>query len=389
MFSKPGAIIIGGHYQGLGTLKSLGEKNVSLCLLDNQLHIGRFSRYAKRFYKCPHIKYETSFLDCLKGLATEENLQGWVVFPTDDETVYVLSKHKTELEQYYSITTPHWNTTKYAYNKKLTYELAIDLGISIPKTYFPENIEDISKFDLSFPLVVKPAVVKKFYNVTKQKVFVANNELELKEQYKQACKVIPPSEILLQEYIPGGTEYQYSYCAMFKNGKALSSVTARRSRQHPMDFGHASTFVETVNIPQLEQIGTKFLTAINYYGIAEVEYKQDPRDGEYKLLEINPRIWGWHTISRKSGVSLTYLLFEDIIGNEINTDGFKEGIKWIRLTTDIPLGIQEILKGNLKLKDYVRSLQGQKEFAVLSIKDPLPIIMEWLLLPYFLRKKGF
>jgi len=389
MFSKPGAIIIGGHYQGLGALKSLGEKGVPLCLLDSELHIGRFSRYAKRFFKCPHIKYETSFLDCLKGLATEEKLHGWVVFPTDDETVYVLSKHKTELEQYYRITTPHWNTTKYAYNKKLTYELAIELGISIPITYFPDNLEDISKFDLSFPLVIKPAIVKKFYNVTKRKVFVANNEQELKDLYKQACQVIPSSEILLQEYIPGGTEYQYSYCAMFKDGKALSSLIARRSRQHPMDFGHASTFVETVNIPQLEHIGRKFLNAIDYYGIAEVEYKQDPRDGQYKLLEVNPRIWGWHTISRKAAVSLTYVLFEDIIGNRVSEDGFEEGVKWIRLSTDIPTGIREIIKGNMSFKDYMLSLRGKKEFAVLSIKDPLPIIMETLLLPYFLIKKGF
>ena len=50
---------------------------------------------------------------------------------------------------------------------------------------------------------------------------------------------------------------------------------ARRSRQHPMDFGRASTFVETLNVPQLEKIGTKFLRAIEYYGIAEIEYKQD------------------------------------------------------------------------------------------------------------------
>ena len=84
-----GAIIIGGHYQGLGALKSLGEKGVPLCLLDSSLHIGRFSKYAKKFYSCPSVKQDALLLEYLKKLAINENLQDWVVFPTDDETVAI------------------------------------------------------------------------------------------------------------------------------------------------------------------------------------------------------------------------------------------------------------------------------------------------------------
>ena len=101
MANNIGAIIIGGHYQGLGALKSLGEKGIPLCLLDSELHIGRFSRYATKFYRCPSVKNETIFLHFLKGLATEEKLQDWIVFPTDDETVYLLSRHKEELERFF------------------------------------------------------------------------------------------------------------------------------------------------------------------------------------------------------------------------------------------------------------------------------------------------
>jgi len=389
MKGKPGAIIIGGHYQGLGALKSLGEKGIPLVLLDSQLHIGRFSRYAKKYYNCPNIKHEKDFLEFLIDLAAKENLQDWIVFPTDDETVYFLSKHKERLEHHYRITTPHWDITQYAYNKKLTYELASDIGIPIPKTLFPEDLDALKKLDLSFPLIIKPAIVKTFYNKTKQKVYMVNNKNELIKLYKKACQYIPATEILIQEYIPGGSEHQYSFCPMFKDGEVIARVVARRSRQHPMDFGHASTFVETINIPLLEQIGTQFLTAINYYGIAEVEFKQDPRDGEYKLLEVNPRIWGWHSLSRRAGMSLPYALFQDICDKEINENGFEEGVKWIRLTTDLPTSIGEILKGNLTLKNYLYSLKGKKEFAVLSLKDPLPIIMELLLLPYFWIRKGF
>jgi predicted ATP-grasp superfamily ATP-dependent carboligase len=389
MSHQTGAIIIGGHYQGLGALKSLGENGVPLCLIDHELHIGRFSKYAHRFYHSPSIKSEESFLVFLQNLAINENLQDWVIYPTDDETVYFLAKNKKQLEKYFNITTPMWNITKYAYNKKLTYKLAADLGIPMPKTYFPSKWEDYKKFDLSFPFIIKPAIVKKFYNIFGKKVFVVNNETELKEFYDRTVEVIPTEEILFQEYIPGGSAVQYSFCPMFKEGIVLTRIMARRLRQHPIDFGHASTFVETVNIPELEKTGSKFLKAINYYGIAEIEYMQDPRDGQYKLLEINPRLWGWHTISRKAGVNLPYHLFQDILGREIHFNGYREGIKWVRWITDIPTVVKEIFKRKMSVKDYIHSLAGEKEYAVWSFSDPLPMIMEWLLLPYFWRKKGF
>jgi len=91
----------------------------------------------------------------------------------------------------------------------------------------------------------------------------------------------------------------------------------------------------------------------------------------------------------KSRVSLTHILFEDMTDKAQNVDGFEEGVKWIRLTTDIPTAAREIVKSKLNVRDYLRSYRGKKEFAVLSAKDPLPIIMELLLLPYLWIKKGF
>ena len=118
------------------------------------------------------------------------------------------------------------------------------------------------------------------------------------------------SKILIQELIPGGPRHLFSFCPLFKDGQVLAGITGRRARQHPMDFGHASTYAESIKVPELEIMGTKFLKAIKYYGLAEVEFMQDPRDGIFKLIEVNPRIWGWHTLAVGSGVDLPYLLFD-------------------------------------------------------------------------------
>jgi hypothetical protein len=65
-----------------------------------------------------------------------------------------------------------------------------------------------------------------------------------------------------------------------RKGQAVASMTVRRRRQHPPDFGRASTYVETVDLPVLAPLSERFLREIDYYGLVELEYKLDCRDGD-------------------------------------------------------------------------------------------------------------
>ena len=386
---KVGAIIIGGDYQGLGILRSLARQDIPICLLDNEVCIGMFSRYRKKFKKCPDPKNEVSFLDFLIDLAEKEGLKGWIIFPTNDEIVYILSKYRTELENYYRIPTPSWDIVKFAYDKKLTYQLAQESGIDIPKTFYPRDLNKLQQLNLQFPIIVKPSIKDHFYSKTRLKAIQVNNKRELTEVFKKTLSIIDGSEIMIQDLIPGGPEYLFSFCSLFRGGEVLAKITARRARQHPMDFGHASTFVQTVNVPEIEEISKKILKVMGYYGLSEVEFMLDPRDRKYKLLEINARTWGWHTLAIRAGVDFPYLLYRDMLGEKVKNNSSKENIKWVRLITDIPTVIMEVLKRKMKITDYLNSVKGEKEFAVLSMKDPLPFIVEFLMIPYLWKKRGF
>src|SRR6185312_12978622 len=96
--------------------------------------------------------------------------------------------------------------------------------------------------------------------------------------------------------IPGGSEQQFGYCAFFKEGRVLGSMMTQYKRQHPPLFGRSCTCVETADVPEIEAIALRFLKAINYYGLVELEFKLDPRDGKYKLLDVNARTWGYHSL---------------------------------------------------------------------------------------------
>jgi predicted ATP-grasp superfamily ATP-dependent carboligase len=130
------------------------------------------------------------------------------------------------------------------------------------------------------------------------------------------------------------------------------------------------------------------LGLIDYYGIAEVEFMRDPRDHMYKLIEVNPRVWGWHTLGIACGLDFPYLVYLDMIGEQIEVPSSLNRVKWIRLFTDIPTAFSEMVKGNLRLGDYLASLKGKKTEPVLSLADPLPFLTEILLYPYRRMKRG-
>lgn len=389
MKDRTGAVITGGDFQGLGVLRTLAKKNIPVALIDSDHCIGRFSRYKKRFFRSPCPSQEEAYVEFLIRLAKTQGVLGWVIFPNSDETVYVLSRNRNVLQEYYRIPTPDWEVIRKVYVKKETYQLAEKHGIPAPRTRCPEGIAGLLNGDLQFPVVVKPSIRDRYYSKVRKKAYLAKDTGELLSIFSRVCRFIPPSEVLVQEFIRGGPKHLYSFCPFFKDGKSVAAVMARRTRQHPMDFGHATTFAEIVHIPELQKIAEKFLGLIGYSGIAEVEFMLDKRDGRFKLIEVNPRVWGWHSLAIEAGVDLPYYQYQDLIGEKIYAGTPAESLKWVRLLTDTPTVFLEVMKGNMKLREYFSSMKGNLSDAVLCLDDPLPFFVEVLMLPYLWAKRGF
>lgn len=334
------------------------------------------------------MENEPLFLEFLTDFARRKNLKGWVVYPNDDETVYFLARHKEQLEKYYRITTPPWDIVKFAYDKILTYKLAERCGIAIPSTFYPHNTEELEQLDLKFPVIIKPSIRHPFLRRTRKKAIQVDNMRELRDEYAKAVKAVDNSQtLMIQELISGGPNNLFSVGSLYRSGELLARVVVKRPRQYPMDFGRSSTFVQTVDIPELEEIASRILRAMGYYGLSEVEFMFDPRDAKYKLLEINARPWGWHTIAIGAGIDLPYLSYLDMLGEEVKQEGFAVGVKWFRLLSDIPVAMGEMVKGRMKISDYLRSLIGKKQDAVFSMRDPLPFFMEIVMLPHLWKHR--
>jgi predicted ATP-grasp superfamily ATP-dependent carboligase len=388
--TKPvGAVVIGGDYQGLGIVRSLGRRGIPTCVIDDERSIARFSRYTNSADRVHDLRDPQATVDALLRVGRERDLKGWVLYPTRDETVAAISQHRSELTEFFRVPTPPWEVVQWLWDKRRTYRLAQQLGIAIPRTWLFRTEEDLKEIDSHLPVAIKPAIKEHFIYSTGDKAWRADTPDSHHTLFRRALGCMPRDEVMVQDLIPGHGTHQFAYCAFFKNGSAVASVVVRRCRQHPLEFGRASTYVETTELPELEELSERFLRAIDYYGLVELEYKLDPRDGAYRLLDVNGRTWGYHSIGRQAGVDFPALLFADQMNQEIDPCRGRPGVKWIRLITDLPTGALSILKGQISGRSYLRSLRDYDEEAVFSKEDPLPGIVELALLPYLSIVRGF
>ena len=377
---KKGVNVLGGHIQGLNIIRIYGKNGIPVILLDNnRINLGKHSNYCNKFY----LYNKNDILDLLLSFKSQGEYKGWLIIPTNDLHVKILSQNREELTQYFAVSTDRWSVVKKCYNKIETYTIADSLSIPIPWTIFPKDKEDLLSYSISYPCIIKPAIMHTFYSKFKKKVFVCNSEKELVEDYLLALKVIPKSEIIVQDIIPGDSENQYSVGFFYTEGKNYNYIVARRKRQHPADFGNATTFAESIELDELRIRGEKILKEIEYNGLCEVEFKYDFRDKEYKLLEINPRTWKWHSISEKANVPFLLSIYKKIIDNqELITTAYKESyFKHILLDT-----IMKLLHKKYRESKFFGN-KNQIQYAVWDKKDISPAIWELFYFPYNLLKR--
>jgi predicted ATP-grasp superfamily ATP-dependent carboligase len=382
MTETTGALVIGGILNGLSIARSLGRRGVPVWVTTPpNIKLASCSRYTLRTLHWPEEDCEAQVAYLLE-LAERYQLDQWVLFPTSDESAALLSKFHAELSCRFRVSTPNWNVLRWAYDKRLTYRLAAEERVDYPSTILPGTEADLGGASFPFPVVLKPATHASINRFTTEKAWPAANREELLARYREARELIPPDLILVQERIPGGGEAQFSYAALCCDGQPIASLTARRTRQYPIDFGYSSSFVETLDVPEIVAPSRRLLAAIHYTGLVEVEYKRDARDGRYKLLDINPRLWTWSPLGDRAGIDFPYLLWQMMVGRPVTEQTGRTGVRWIRMCTDVPAAIHEMLRGRMSLGTYLRSLRGPVKFALMAADDPLPGLLDLPLCAY-------
>lgn len=383
-----GALVLGSDYRGLAVVRSLGRRGIPVWVLcEGDDVLGAKSRYTTK--QLP-LAGENDAERCsfLLQLAAKHGLDGWALFPTSDEAAAMIGRAHERLQERFILTSPPWSVLRWAYDKRLTNRLAESLQMPHPHTWAAESAAEAADLDLEFPVIIKPAIKEELNQLTAAKAWRVDDRGQLRERFAEAARLVEPSLLMIQELIPGAGESQFSYAALCDRGRPLASAVARRTRQYPADFGRASTFVETIEPrPEIVEPSQRLLAEVGFSGLVEVEFKRDPRDGELKLLDINPRVWGWHSVCQRAGVDFPWLAWRLARSEPVPASRCEPGVRWLRLSTDLPTSLHEIARGRLPLGSYLRSILSRHESAIFAKDDPWPALLEFpLLLLTLLRR---
>lgn len=221
--------------------------------------------------------------------------------------IEIVLQNREKFDNITKILLPNYNSWLIAEYKHKTLELAYSIGLSIPKTIFDNNIpfENI-KEQLGIPFIIKVSRSSGARGVKK-----ISNEIEFKEIKKDLD--IKKQQYFFQEYIKINKSFNASYIFDTDNN-CKASFLMEKVRQYPINAGSTSYAKFAIN-NDLVQEGRRLLEKLNWVGVAEIEYVEDLKDGNIKLLEINPRFWNPTLLAIKSGINFPKYII-DLLNNE-------------------------------------------------------------------------
>ncbi len=387
---SPPVLLLDGGVVSLSVARSLGNKGIPIYTLNIPQNYGRFSKYSNRIQftgKCIEDWVHWLTSDAL------EQFRGAVIFPCSDNIIDMVSRYRMQLADHYILPESNDSLMLAMLDKAETYKIADKIGIPAPKTWCINSVEELEGImsSLPYPCALKPRFSHEFRgrNFLK-KLFIVKNQVELLSEFKRLYKLGKKykfrSDLIVTEIIPGVGENQiqsyYSY--LDENGIPLMHFTKRKPRQYPIYSGFGS--YQTIGDwnPQVAELGLKFMQGADYWGLGNIEFKLDPRDGILKLMECNPRLTNATELIIRSGFDIALFVYNRLVGRELPPyENYRKDTTLIRPVRDFLSFLEAHRKNKNTLRSYLKSIAKIHCYEVFSWKDPLP----WLMLGFHYLKR--
>lgn len=370
-----GVLILGGAHGALAVARSLGRKGVPVALVTDDHPLPKLSRYVGRNFDWPGPQSPDA-VSWLQSLARTHGLQDWLLVPCADAEVQLIAEHRDALRRSFRIVSLDWSVLKSVCDKNELAKLAARHEIPFPRSFHVDSVVDIATLDVAFPVLLKPARRHVRNRFTHEKAWRAETRAQLQSLYIEAVASVGRGDVTIQEYIPGGRKTQFSYAALWAEGAPVAELEVRRSRQYPVDVG-ISSFVETADEPAMREVARKLLGAIGYEGLVEIDFKFDERDGRFKPLDVNTRVWAWIGLSEAAGVDFAAALLALARGDVRSFHpGQRVDARWVHFSRDVLATIALMRMGELRLPEYLASFRRPLVGATFTWSDPLPGLTE-------------
>ena len=294
---------------GLAAIRSLGRAGIRVLAVDHrESALGFRSRYANAVPSPDPALEPEAFVE---SLARQEP---GVLLPTHDPPLNAVARHSDWLEGF-RFPFPGWDVLERIQDKRGQLEAAERADVEVPQTRYPGSATEAraSADELGYPVLVKPAHPVGFKRRFGRQAFRAESAAEVDSAYRDAEPFTP----MVQELIPGGDDELYTLGSYLRaDGEPLGLFSGRKLKQVPPLVGTCRVG-ESVWVQEVVDAGLRLLRALGFHGISQVEFKRDPRDGRFKLMEVNPRLWQWHGLAAACGVDVPLIAYRDLAGEDV------------------------------------------------------------------------
>jgi predicted ATP-grasp superfamily ATP-dependent carboligase len=297
-----------------------------------------------------------------------------VLFVSTDEQVKLIAHHGMDrLRGLYLFEYPSPATVDLLMSKEAFTHLATEHGWRIPPTICVATrealLEEITS--MRYPVILKPRLKNlASRDHTTQKAYRCADRAELERAYMDVAPWEP--EVVVQEFIPGtDSDVHYSFHYFSSDMREIAAFEGRKIRQWIPEVGSTASSVP-VHPPVVSERSRAILTSVACSGFCSVEYKHDPRSGEYFITEptvgrVNLQL-GTATANGVDLVSRAYFHLNGLEYPPQQAQTFDR--KWIYLSADLKSARFYVRRGDLTWREYFRSLRGPKAFAVWRVADP-------------------
>ena len=393
---QPRVVIVGlNRHPGLQAARILAARGVPVIglALDPK-------HYCCRTNVCEEILIadsEEDYIDTLEALGRRLEAKA-VILPCTDGLVQLISANRERLEPWFHVLLPEKDVVEMLMDKVAFYAYAEANGFRIPKTRYLHSTDDATAAaaELDFPVVVKPPIrVGEWAKHTSSKIFKVREAADLVTFYEEPRDWA--DSLIVQEYVAGPDASLISINFYFDaQSRPLATFVSRKLRQWPPGAGD-SCLGEECRDDDVLAATIKLCKEVGYRGIGYLEVKRDSRTGEYFIMEPNVgRPTGRSAIAEAGGVELLYTMYCDAVGLPLPSNRVQGygAARWIHLRKDFQAALYYWRRGELTLREWIRSWRGKKAFAIFSWRDPRPFlgdlrkVLALALSPGSLRKRG-
>ena len=362
----------------LAIMRTLGPLGVTLYGVDGDPGAPAMrSRYCHERVVLPFRENDTApYLEGLLALGRRLARRA-ILIPTSDELTQFVADHRETLRQHFIFPDNAPELIRNLASKKEMFDLAVKHGVPTPKTIFPRSLADVRAYSATgpFPVMLKGIYGNRLAARTSSKMTIVHNASELEAAYLAMEDPDDPN-LMLQEYIPGGDDQIFIFNGYFNaDSDCLVGFTGYKVRQFPVHVGCASLgecrWNETV-----AQTTTSFMKAVGYQGILDIGYRFDARDGQYKVLDINPRVGqAFRLFVAENDHDVVRSLYLDLTGQSQPPVVRRDGRRWMIEDYDLISCFHYYKEGTLTFGEWIRSFSGVQEGAWFSWRDPAPLLL--------------